>query len=345
MEEAIEPTALGFAEATADFISGVWFILQLLRLFAFCNRLLTSLYAGGIAGMAGVLAGAPLDVVRIRQQQPDNGFARKSILHLLRDTIKNEGGFRALFRGMASPMSTAAVQNAVCFHAYGTACRQLATLQSSGPASLNIVEGPQDGSVPQSLTLQNVFRAGCAAGAIQTAIVTPVDLIKIRLQLQTSSLTSRSHVGPLTMLQRVVATEGGLRSLYRGTGITLIRDVPSHGVYFAAFEWARELLEPGCREPGKKSESAAAVWAAGGLAGVLSWFAVYPFDVVKSRIQATSAASSRYSGWVDCAMQSWREEGSSVFVRGLHATLFRAFLVNGAIFTAYEASHELLKGS
>lgn len=39
--------------------------------------------------------------------------------------------------------------------------------------------------------------------------------------------------------------------------MTLVRDVPSHGVYFCMYDWVRELLEPGCREAGSQSHVAA----------------------------------------------------------------------------------------
>jgi solute carrier family 25 carnitine/acylcarnitine transporter 20/29 len=312
MEEALESTALNVATATttatADF------------------------FAGGIAGMSGVVAGAPLDVVRIRQQQPSAAAATSlqqkqgNIIQLLRHTLRTEG-LQALFRGTVYPLSTAALQNAVCFHSYGAASRAI-SINTNTP-----------------LTLENVFWAGCFAGGVQTTIVTPIDLLKIRLQLQTARPGTVNYIGPLVMLQRVVARKGGIKSLYRGLTITAIRDIPSHGVYFAAFEWVRELLEPGCRQPSRKSESAGAVWAAGGLAGAISWLSVYPFDVIKSRIQATAKNTSKYSSLWDCAVRSYKEEGSAVFLRGLPATLGRAFLVNGAIFTVYEASHSMLTKS
>jgi len=312
MEEALETTALNAATATttatADFI------------------------AGGIAGMSGVVAGAPLDVVRIRQQQPSTAdrlqHRQGNLLQLLRRTISTEGP-QALFRGTVYPLSTAALQNAVCFHSYGAASR-----------AINVTT---DWSTP--LSLENVFWAGCFAGGVQTAIITPIDLLKIRLQLQTARPGTAAYTGPLAMLKRVVSREGGIKSLYRGTTITAIRDVPSHGVYFASFEWVRELLEPGCRQPGRKSQSQGAVWAAGGLAGAISWLSVYPFDVIKSRIQATARNTSKYTSLWDCAVRSYKDEGSVVFVRGLPATLGRAFLVNGAIFTAYESSHSILTKS
>ena len=72
---------------------------------------------------------------------------------------------------------------------------------------------------------------------------------------------------------------------------------------------------------------------------------MYPFDVVKTRCQAGAAAApgeAPYRGALDCARRSYASEGAAVFVRGLSTTLGRAFLVNGAIFSAYELAHKLL---
>ena len=56
----------------------------------------------------------------------------------------------------------------------------------------------------------------------------------------------------------------------------------------------REWFEPGSRRGG--SNSPLALWAAGGLAGAVSWLSVYPFDVIKTRCQAAAAARSPYKG-------------------------------------------------
>ena len=40
---------------------------------------------------------------------------------------------------------------------------------------------------------------------------------------------------------------------YRGFGVCLVRDVPSHGVYFGVYEYLREKLEPGSRVKGNKN--------------------------------------------------------------------------------------------
>ena len=56
--------------------------------------------------------------------------------------------------------------------------------------------------------------------------------------------------------------------IYRGFGVTLVRDVPSHGVYFGMIDYVRELMEPGSRRRGNKDASA--LFVAGVTPGMLS---------------------------------------------------------------------------
>lgn len=38
--------------------------------------------------------------------------------------------------------------------------------------------------------------------------------------------------------------------LYRGLGVTIIRDTPSYGIYFCIYEGGKDVLEPGSRQNG-----------------------------------------------------------------------------------------------
>lgn len=283
----------------------------------------TEFLAGGLGGMAGVIAGHPLDTVRIRLQQPRlvASAAPTTATGLIKHIVSTEGTM-ALFKGMATPLATIAFQNAVAFQAYALFSRALTDPTSREP-----------------LSYQNVALAGIAAGTIQTAILSPVDLIKIRLQIATERRAQRSPLqsSPLGLARNIVRREG-IRGLYRGWAATVIRDAPSHAVYFGTYEYMRELLHPGCRTDGQESLSTMLV--SGGLAGSMSWLCCYPLDVVKSRLQAQCAggAPPKYKGIMDCIRTSAREEGNQVFWRGLGPSLARAFLVNGAIFSAYELS-------
>lgn len=50
--------------------------------------------------------------------------------------------------------------------------------------------------------------AGMAAGLVQSLIITPVDLLKIRQQLQIALPGSPTYVGPLQLLRQVLRAEG-----------------------------------------------------------------------------------------------------------------------------------------
>ncbi|KAJ7560726.1 hypothetical protein O6H91_04G142600 [Diphasiastrum complanatum] len=285
--------------------------------------------AGGLGGIAGVIAGHPLDTIRIHLQQPQRPSASGPTTAgaVVRHLLATEGS-SAFFKGMSSPLATVAIQNAVAFQAYALLSRALAVEKS------------------EPLPLHRVAAAGIGAGSLQTLILTPVDLVKIRLQLHTAHGGGRSRPtinfdGPCDVARDIIKREG-VRGLYRGFRVTVLRDAPSHGVYFAAYEYIREYLHPGCRKNG--GETVMTMLTAGGCAGALSWIACYPLDVVKSRLQAQGQgrdSRGRYKGITDCISRSIREEGVSVLFRGLGTAIARAYLVNGAIFSAYEMTLRL----
>ncbi|WVZ72897.1 hypothetical protein U9M48_021285 [Paspalum notatum var. saurae] len=303
--------------------------------------------AGGVGGMAGVLAGHPLDTLRIRLQQPPQpaiGGTRgildapppPSAARLLRAILRAEGP-AALYRGMAAPLASVAFQNAMVFQVYAILSRSLDAEERSTTAAT---------PVPAPPSYTSVALAGVGTGALQTLILSPVELVKIRLQLEAAGHKRRrpgDHRGPVDMARDILRREG-LRGLYRGLAVTALRDAPAHGVYFWAYERARERLHPGCRSSG--GESLGTMLVAGGLAGVASWVCCYPLDVVKSRLQAQGSGSGsgtpRYRGVVDCVRRSVREEGLPVLWRGLGTAVARAFVVNGAIFSAYELALRFL---
>lgn len=212
------------------------------------------------------------------------------------------------------------MQNAMVFQMY-------AILSRTFDKNLSPTEPP---------SYRGVFLGGVGTGAIQSLLLSPVELVKIRLQLQRTinegTHNSRLHTGPLDIARSILRTEG-LRGIYRGFTITVLRDAPAHGVYFWTYEYMKEHLHPGCRSNGQ--ESFRTMLMAGGLAGVASWISCYPLDVIKTRYQAQSI---KYNGIVDCFRQSVREEGYNILWRGLGTAVARAFVVNGAIFTAYETA-------
>ncbi|KAI3759675.1 hypothetical protein L6452_07666 [Arctium lappa] len=276
--------------------------------------------AGGFGGIAGIMAGYPLDSIRVRQQSSPTG---SGAIAILRNVVATEGPF-ALYRGMAAPLASVTFQNAMVFQIY-------AILSRGFGSSISSTEPP---------SYKGAALGGVGAGAIQSLMLSPIELIKIRLQLQTRVQHDHAERGPVSVAKNILRTEGW-RGIYRGLTITALRDAPSHGFYFWTYEFMREKLHPGCRKSGQESFDTMLV--AGGLAGVASWVCCYPLDVVKTRLQAQTPTSLvKYNGIVDCFRKSVEKDGYRVLWRGLGTAVSRAFVVNGAIFTAYETALRIL---
>ncbi|KAG9141086.1 hypothetical protein Leryth_001604 [Lithospermum erythrorhizon] len=225
---------------------------------------------------------------------------------------------------MAAPLASITFQNAIVFQSYATLSRKFdKDIKPTDPPSF-----------------RGVIFGGFGAGAIQSLIVSPIELVKINLQLQRQTNDKSSLKGPADIV-RIILNREGWRGIYRGFTITVLRDVPSHAFYFSTYEYIREKLHPGCRKNGQ--ETFGTMLVAGGLAGVVSWMSCYPLDVIKTRIQSQSNSTPlMYRGIVDCFRRSVKNEGWNVLWRGLGTTLTRAFIVNGAVFTGYETALRLL---
>ncbi|KAI9107816.1 hypothetical protein K1719_021152 [Acacia pycnantha] len=278
--------------------------------------------AGGVGGVAGVISGYPLDTLRILLQ---NSNMATSVFSLIKNVVSKEGP-ASLYRGMATPLAAITFQNAMIFKTYAVLSRAFdSSASANNPPSYN-----------------SVALAGFITGALQSPIVSPVELVKIRLQLQSKGQLIEFYKGPLSMTRKIWNREG-LRGIFRGFGITVLRDAPSHAVYFWTYEYMREQLDPGCRNTSQESLSTMVI--AGGLAGVVSWIGCYPFDVIKTRLQAQTQSSLRYTGILDCLGKSIREEGHCVLWRGIGTAVGRAFIVNGAVFAAYEIAMRSLSNN
>lgn len=227
---------------------------------------------------------------------------------------------------MASPLLGMAAINATIFGVYGISMRHLENL-----------------SLFPFLT--NSAISGASAGVVQCFICSPLELIKLRMQMQgigkehtirkkkdVKSTGSRSpqYRGPLQTALHIVRTEGPL-GLSNGLTVTFWRETPAFAVYFYTYDYLCLKLARG--EP-VTDLGPMALCLAGGISGINAWLVTYPFDVMKSRIQVDGVdGPQQYTGMVDCFRKSYRAEGYKVFFRGLNSTLIRAFPTNAATFS------------
>uniref|UniRef100_A0A3Q0RIG6 Si:dkey-150i13.2 n=1 Tax=Amphilophus citrinellus TaxID=61819 RepID=A0A3Q0RIG6_AMPCI len=212
---------------------------------------------------------------------------------------------------------------------------------------------------PKVSPLKN-FVAGGVGGACLLLAGHPLDTIKVRLQTQPKAAQYVLYTGTYDCLRKTVSKEvqlsgggskyagpwdcavrlykeQGIRSVYKGTVLTLIRDVPSNGLYFLTYEYLKDFLTPEGQSVSQLSTPR--ILLAGGVAGILNWTIALPPDVLKSNFQ--TAADGKYRGLADVLRTLLREEGPKALYKGFNAVFLRAFPANAACFLGFEVA---LKG-
>ncbi|EDR13874.1 uncharacterized protein LACBIDRAFT_230077, partial [Laccaria bicolor S238N-H82] len=279
--------------------------------------------------------------VKVRFQSPAIASKYTSTFQAIATIIREER-FIGLYKGITSPLATVALMNGLVFASY----RFLLKLQL------------EDSSSTPSIT--QIALAGAGSGIISSIITTPTELIKIRQQSLLTETTTRQ-----VALQ--VLRESGIKGLYRGITATALRDI-GYGAYFAAYEaTCRYLSTPAVTpldsslimaqvEPDMTKLSWPSLLLAGGVAGIgmlffcltpsvllisrpsaAGWVVTFPFDVVKTRVQGSTAALSVPAATPIPSQTSFSPEGINVFFRGLAPTLIRAIPVNMVTFATFEA--------
>jgi hypothetical protein len=183
-----------------------------------------------------------------------------------------------------------------------------------------------------------IFACGAAAGTVQAFVICPMEHIKCRLQVSTQQI----HKGPVELCTSIVKQHGLFRGLYRGMGVTLWRETPAFGMYFATYDTIKDRVESLLEEKDDDHPipSHAHAWAAsalaGGISGAWTWVIIYPFDVIKTQIQTTPLEGHLRKGMWTVGRELVQEHGWRHMFRGLGVTLARAFPVNAIIFPTYE---------
>ncbi|KAF8832213.1 hypothetical protein HHX47_DHR1001908 [Lentinula edodes] len=281
--------------------------------------------AGGFGGVCAVLVGHPFDLTKTRLQTAPSGTYTGAI-----DVVKKilvRDGVLGVYRGIVPPLLGVTPIFAVSFWAYDASKKLISALTKS-----------------DTLSTTQLAAAGFLSAVPSTAVTAPVERAKNQkegndpaLQVQGQGLSEQKYKG-VTGVLRHMYQEGGLRSVFRGSGATLARDGPGSAAYFAAYEVTKKALTPAGSSP--SDLNLGSIICAGGVAGVAMWSLAIPPDVLKSRIQA--APKDTYSGILDCARKTIAQDGVAALWKGFGPAMARAFPANAATFLGVELSRKLL---
>jgi solute carrier family 25 (mitochondrial iron transporter), member 28/37 len=278
-----------------------------------------AMIAGATAGAMEHILMFPVDTVKTRMQVqalPGHPVYR-NVFHGAADIIKREG-VRRLYRGIPAVVLAAIPSHAVYFGTYEFAKKffRRSSKKTGGSKYYPIADAA----------------AGAMATMAHDAVVTPLDVVKQRLQMYKSTYVSVSHA-----VRRMVA-EDGYRIFYMSYPTTVVMNVPFMAVHFAAYEALKTLVV------GDGEAHSYHHMIAGAGAGASGGLVSNPFDVIKTRLQTQGvhSGSKRYRGALHVASDVWKNEGPLAFFRGTTARVLY-FVPSAAIcWTIYELSKKLL---
>ncbi|KAF7421176.1 hypothetical protein PC9H_011696 [Pleurotus ostreatus] len=266
--------------------------------------------AGAIAGISEILVFYPLDVVKTRMQL-DTGKTTQGLVGTFKSIVKEEGAGR-LYRGLVPPLLLEAPKRAVKFAANDFWGKTY--LQLSGKAKID-----------QQLSILT----GCTAGATESFVVVPFELVKIRLQDKTST-----YKGPMDVVKQVVAKDG-LLGLYAGMEATFWRHVWWNGGYFGSIFQVRALLPKAETQQAQLTNNL----ISGTIGGFMGTVINTPFDVVKSRIQGTPKTPGvvpKYNWTYPALVTIFREEGPAALYKGFVPKVLRLAPGGGVLLLVVE---------
>ncbi|XP_039051884.1 mitochondrial carnitine/acylcarnitine carrier-like protein [Hibiscus syriacus] len=289
------------------------------------------LISGTVGGVAQLMVGHPFDTIKVKLQSqstplPGQPPQYAGVIDVVKQTLAAEGP-RVLCKSMGAPLATVAALNAAIFMVRG----QLEDLLRSEPGA--------------SLTVSQQFVAGAGAGGSVSVLTCPTELLKCRMQAQNALAHSGSasaalkYRGPIDVVRHVLASEGGIRGLFKGFIPTLVREIPGNAAMFGVYEAVKQYMAGG---PDSSKLGRGSLIMAGGVAGASFWIGVYPIDVCKSVIQVDDYKTPKYSGSVNAFRSILASEGVKGVFKGFGPTMAPSMPANAACFLAYEVTRSAL---
>lgn len=241
-----------------------------------------------------------------------------------------------MYRGISAPLVGAALETSSLF-----LCEQAAqkSLRSSGLY-------PKDIPLP----LPALFLTGAVSGAFTSLVLTPIELVKCKMQVPSISSSDgivRRAPTPLGLIRDVFRHQG-IMGFWHGQLGTLIRETGGCAAWFGSKETVTSIF----RHLNKSSGAAGSqsreqvrlpplpLWQqamAGAAAGASYNFLFFPADTIKSRMQTSSVenATSTKTFWKE-GTALWKQHGLPGLYRGCGITVLRSAPSSAFIFIIYD---------
>lgn len=276
---------------------------------------------GGIAGAFGATIVYPIDLVKTRMQNQRSTVVGqllyKNSFDCVQKVFRNEG-FLGFYRGLGPQLIGVAPEKAI----------KLTVNDFVRSRAMD----PETGRIK----LHWELIAGGTAGGCQVVFTNPLEIVKIRLQIQgeAAKLEGAAPKGAVHIVRQL-----GLIGLYKGATACLLRDIPFSAIYFPAYSHLKkDVFQEGYN--GKQLSFLETLTSAA-VAGMPAAYFTTPADVVKTRLQVEArTGQTHYKGLADAFVKIYREEGFKAFFKGGPARVIRSSPQFGFTLVAYEYLHK-----
>mmetsp|Transcript_49013 Transcript_49013/g.52918 ORF Transcript_49013/g.52918 Transcript_49013/m.52918 type:complete len:385 (-) Transcript_49013:420-1574(-) len=282
--------------------------------------------------------------------------------HLI--SLTRNYGIRSLWKGSSPMIGAVPFQNALLMGGYGFGKRysesESVFIMPSWPSSAN-------NNNNNSSVLLPIFMGGCIGGIVQSFLMSPIEWIKVNQQTSLMKTTTSNTMSSTSMMLKKFYQHK--RSLWnRGLSATLLRDGIPHGVWFVSYEYCKiqMMMMTDMRETSddrdhnddnNESSLSASSFSfyqtvtvpiiSGAVAATTAWTVGYPFDIIKTRIQATTTTNkSKFTtttnnilGVYETGRQLIKEANGNIIrglYRGFTVKLMRAIPASMIGFVTYE---------
>ncbi|KAF2157912.1 mitochondrial carrier [Myriangium duriaei CBS 260.36] len=271
--------------------------------------------AGFTAGIVSTLAVHPFDVVKTRLQI--NNTTKSHLgesVRIVRDIAKNEGSYRALYRGLMPNMVGNSISWALYFLWYGNIKDLARSYRGEGA----------------HLQSSDYFIASGVSGILTAFFTNPIWVIKTRM-LSTGKNAPGAYQSIAHGTRHIWETEG-FKGFYRGLIPSLFG--VSHGaIQFMAYEQLKNHWSVG--RGGKDKLTNFDFLTLSAVSKMFAGSVTYPYQVVRARLQVYNAGQT-YLNARDVVKQVWRNEGTAGFYRGIGPNLIRVLPSTCVTFLVYE---------
>lgn len=189
-------------------------------------------------------------------------------------------------------------------------------------------------SESKTTVFQSAF-AGAFAGSFTRAVAQPLDVLKIRFQLQLEPIKSGSKYSSILQASRSIIKDEGITTLWSGHVPAQLLSISYGIVQFSTFEKLTQLCQSA--DPTFYKEQKHWInFSNGAVAATIATMVSFPFDTVRTRLIAEQKTHKAYTGFIHAFSSMVKIEGPAALFKGLVPTIGQIAPHSGIQFATYK---------